>query len=101
LAFSCNPSYWEARIVGWLEVERSPHYKPIDPGAALWLPTLWCGRRSAEELPDEKRPGPSASPLPFKRKQVRAQAEYSTNIVRPYSQYCNTVFEIKKAQTNI
>jgi hypothetical protein len=81
-----------------VEVERSPNYKPIDPGAALWLATWWCGRRSAEELTDEKRPAVSASPLPVKRKQVRAQAEYSTNIVRPYSQYCNTVFEIKKPQ---
>jgi hypothetical protein len=27
---SCNPSYWEARIVGWLEVDRPPHYKLMD-----------------------------------------------------------------------
>jgi hypothetical protein len=30
MALSCNPSYWEARIVGWLEVDRPSCYKPMD-----------------------------------------------------------------------
>jgi hypothetical protein len=37
VALSCNPSYWEARTVGWLEVERPP--LPASDGfwTALWL----------------------------------------------------------------
>jgi hypothetical protein len=49
VALSCNPSYWEARIVGWLEVERSLNHKPTDSGAALWSLTSWCGRRTVAE----------------------------------------------------
>jgi hypothetical protein len=92
LALSCNPSYWEARIVGWLEVERSPHSKPID----FWSRTmatqiLVCPLVSCGTIIDEKKPGKTASPSPSERKQVRAQAEYSTYIARPYSQYCNVI----------
>jgi hypothetical protein len=30
VALSCNPSYWEARIVGCVEMDRPPHCKPMD-----------------------------------------------------------------------
>jgi hypothetical protein len=56
MALSCNPSYWGARIVGWLEVERSPQSKSTISGAALWLPTLWCSLSSVAKSTDEQRP---------------------------------------------
>jgi hypothetical protein len=30
VVLSSNPSYWEARIVGGLEVDRPPHYNPME-----------------------------------------------------------------------
>jgi hypothetical protein len=46
---------------------------------------------SALELTDEIIPGKSAAPHLSKRTQVRIQDEYSTNIARPYSQYCTVL----------
>jgi hypothetical protein len=49
VALSCNPSYWEARTVGWLEVERP---LPIDRWyavAALWLAAYRLDQKAAED----------------------------------------------------
>jgi hypothetical protein len=47
VALSCNPSYWEARTVGWLEVENLHICSRWYLVAALWSSTWWYGLRQS------------------------------------------------------
>jgi hypothetical protein len=50
VALSCNPSYWEAIIVGWLEVDRPPHYKPMDFWSRTKAATIVVGLQDSNRI---------------------------------------------------
>jgi hypothetical protein len=75
-----NPSYWEARIVGWLMGVKTstPALQPMVSVAALRPPTRWCDRWTAAEANDENMPGQPVPHHSCQSSRVRDQAEYST-----------------------
>jgi hypothetical protein len=87
VALSCNPSYWEARIVGWLEVDKPPHKKPKDFWSHTKAATIVVGLQDSNRSYDENKPGIAAASHHFQEDAGSSpgRVQYSTNIARPYS----------------
>jgi hypothetical protein len=87
VALSCNPSYWEARIVGWLEVDRPQHYKPMDFWSRTKAAPIVVGLQDSNRSYDDNKLGVAAA-------SQHLQENAGSSPGRVLHQYSQTLFII-------